>query len=173
MSRAVPILTEEDIERGSRRRDFDELRRGYVHEKGFTVIEMWECEWLRLYKTTTNVKLAIRENFPFRRSLTAQQLLEGIRKGNIFDYVQCDVEVSENLRENVANFPTVLKNILVSKNDIGDLMKTYAEEEGIMSQPRKMLISSFKLQNGTLITPLFLFNLQLGLVVTKKHRLVE
>ena len=52
-------------------------------------------------------------------------------------------------------------------------MKTYAEEEGTMSQPRKMLISSLTLQNGTLITPLLLFYLQLGLVVTKVHRFVE
>ena len=52
-------------------------------------------------------------------------------------------------------------------------MKTYAEEGGIMSQPRKMLISSFTLQNGTLNTPLLLFYLQLGLVVTKIHRFVE
>ena len=52
-------------------------------------------------------------------------------------------------------------------------MKMYAEEEGIMSQPRKMLISSFTLQNGTLITPLLLFYLQLGLLVTKIYRFVE
>ena len=52
-------------------------------------------------------------------------------------------------------------------------MKNYAEEQGLLSQPRKMLISSFTLQNGTLITPLFLFYLQLGLVVTKIHRFVE
>ena len=36
-----------------------------------------------------------------------------------------------------------------------------------------MLISSFTLQNGTLIAPMLLFYLQLGLVVTKKHRFVE
>ena len=52
-------------------------------------------------------------------------------------------------------------------------MKNYAEEERFLSQPRKMLISSFTLQNGTLITPLLLFCLQLGLVCTKKHRFVE
>ena len=52
-------------------------------------------------------------------------------------------------------------------------MKTYAEEDGIMSQPRKMLISSFTLQNGTLITPVLLFYLQLGHAVTKIHRFVE
>ena len=52
-------------------------------------------------------------------------------------------------------------------------MKMYAEEEGIISQPRKMLISSLTLQNGTLITLLLLFYLQLGLVVTKIHHFVE
>ena len=73
------LFTEEHVKRGSRR-ELDELRRSYIQEKGFTVIEMWECEWWRLYKTTVNVKLHIRENFPYRRSLTEQQLLEGIKK---------------------------------------------------------------------------------------------
>ena len=36
-----------------------------------------------------------------------------------------------------------------------------------------MLISSFTIHNGTLITPLLLFFLQLGLVCTKIHRFVE
>ena len=53
------------------------------------------------------------------------------------------------------------------------MMKTYAEEEGIISQPRKMLISTFTLQNGILITHLLSFYLQLRLVVTKIHRFVE
>ena len=108
---------------------------------------MWECEWWRLYKTTANVKLHIRENFRYRRSLTEQRLLEGIKKGTLFGYVQCDIEVPGNLRVNLANFPPILKKTLVSKNDIGDLTKTYAEEGGITSQPRKMLISGFTLQN--------------------------
>ena len=135
-----PPLTEEDIKRGSRKRELDELRRSFIQEENFTVIEMWEGEWWRLYKTTTNVKLHIRENFPYRRSPTEHQLLEGIEKGNLFGYVQYDIEVSENLRANFANFPPMFKNTLVSKNDIGDSMKTYAKEEGIMSQPQKMLI---------------------------------
>ena len=52
-------------------------------------------------------------------------------------------------------------------------MKNYAEEERLLSQPQKMLISSFTLQNGTLITSLLLLYLQLGLLVTKIHRFVE
>ena len=87
--------------------------------------------------------------------------------------MQCDIEAPEVVRSKFDNFPPLFKNTLFSKNHIGDLMKTYAQEEGIMSQPRKMLISSFALHNGTLITPLLLFYLQLGLVCTKIHRFVE
>ena len=168
-----PTLTEEDIKRGSRKRELDELRRGYIQEKGFTVIEMWECEWWRLYKTTNNVKLHIRQILPHRRSLTEQQLLEGIKKENLLGYVQCDIELPEILKANFANCPPIFRKTLVSKNDIGDLMKTYAEEDGILAQPRKVLISSSTLQNGNLTTPLLLFYLQLRLFVTKIHRSVE
>ena len=168
-----PSFTEEDIERGSRKRELDELRRHCIQQKVFTFIEMWECEWWRLYKTTTNVKLHIGENFPYRKSLTEHQLLEGIKKRYLFGYAQCDIEIPENLRASFANFPPIFKNTLVSKSDNGGLMKTYAEEEGIMCQARKMLISSVIIQNGTLFTPLMLFYLQLGLVCTKIHHFVQ
>ena len=49
-------------------------------------------------------------------------------------------------------------------------MKEYAEKEGIMSQPRRMLISSFHLNNGTIITPLLLYYLHLDLECTKIHQ---
>ena len=39
-----PSLTEEDIKRDSRKKELDNLRPGFIREKGFTVIEMWECE---------------------------------------------------------------------------------------------------------------------------------
>ena len=168
-----PSLAEEDIQLGSRKRELDALRRHYIQEKVFKVIEMWECEWWRLYKTTNTVKQHIREHFPYRRSLAAEQLLEEIKKGKLFGFVQCEIEVPEVLRSNFDSFLPTFKNTLVSRNDSGDLMKTYAEEKGIKSQPRKIIISSFTLQNGTLIAPLLLFCLQLGLVCTKKHRFLE
>ena len=103
---------------------------------------MWECEWWRHYKTTIIVKLHIREKFFYRRSLTEHQLLEGIKKGNIFGYVQCDIEVPGKMRSNFASFPPIFKKTLVSKNNFGDSMKTCAEEERKMSPPRKMLIQT-------------------------------
>ena len=168
-----PFLTEEEIQRGGKKRELNALRRHYIQAKGFKVIEMWECEWWRLYKTTNTVKQHIREHFPYRRSLAAEQLLEEVKKGKLLGYVQCNIEVPENLRSKFVNFPPIFKNTLVSRSDIGDLIKNYAADEKLFSQPRKMLIPSFTLQNGTLIIPLLLFYLQLGLVVTKINRFVE
>ena len=67
----------------------------------------------------------------------------------------------------------MFKNTVVSRDDFRNMMKQYAEKENIMVQPRKMLISSFIVTNGTNLTPLILFNLKLGLVCTKIHLFVQ
>ena len=52
-------------------------------------------------------------------------------------------------------------------------MKKKAEKERILPQPRKMVISSNFVTNGTSITLLLLFYLKLDLVCRKIHRFVH
>ena len=101
------------------------------------------------------------------------QGIKGIIDGRLFGYVQCDIEVPEHLRDYFSNIPPIFKSTAVSGDDIGNLMKQFAEKENIMVEPGRMLISSFFLTNGTIITPLLLFYLQLGLVCKKIHRFVQ
>ena len=169
---AHPSLTDSDIERGMKKRQQDEKRREYIQQKGYEIVEM-ECEWWRLYKTDAPVKSYLRANFPYKHPLSEEKLLQRIIDGRLFGYVQCDIEVPEHLRDYFSNFPPIFKNTVVSRDDIGNLMKEYAEKEGIMPQPRRMLISSFILTNGTIITPLLLFYLKLGLVCKNIHRFVQ
>ena len=44
-----PSLTEKDTQRGSKKREIAEMRRSYLQEKGFTLIEMLECGCLRVH----------------------------------------------------------------------------------------------------------------------------
>ena len=115
----------------------------------------------------------MRDSFPYKRPLREESLLEQIRSGKLFGYVQCDIEVPEVLKERVANFPPNFQNTNVGRHDIGSLMKKYAEKGGFLCQLRKMLISSYFLENGTLIAPLLLFHLDLGVVWKKIYRVVE
>ena len=93
--------------------------------------------------------------------------MQGIIDGRIFGYFQCDIEVPEHLRDYFSNFPPIFKKTAVSRDDIGNLMKQYAEKENIMVQPRRMLISSFILTNGTIITPFSCFICNLGWFVER------
>ena len=71
-----PSLTEEDIERGNNRREMDQMRKQYAKEKGQNVVELWECEWWNLSRTTPCVKEKLGESFPYKRPLREERLLE-------------------------------------------------------------------------------------------------
>ena len=108
---------------------------------------MWDCKWGELNRTDATVKNHLRANFPYQRPFSEERLMQEIKSGRLFGYVQCDLKVPEHLKPYFPNFPPILKNTDISRNDIGGLMKEYAENERIMSQPRRKLISSFHVQN--------------------------
>ena len=61
---ARPSLTEQDIERGNKKREMDDMRREYIEEKGYKVEEMWERDWWESFKTDDKIKNHVRTRFP-------------------------------------------------------------------------------------------------------------
>ena len=92
---------------------------------------------------------------------------------NCFGYVQCDLEVRVGLKYKFSNCPPIFKNFNVSRTDIGDYMRDYAIDNDLLRQQQRVLISSFKLETGTLITSLLKFYLILGLKCTQIYRFVQ
>ena len=115
----------------------------------------------------------VRKNFPYKLPLSSETLLTRIHEDKLFGYVQCDLEVPEELRERFASFPPIFKNCDVGRENIGKFMLEYAEKNALLLKPQRMLISSYNLNNGIVITPLLKFYLKLGLRCTKIHRFVE
>ena len=70
-----------------------------------------------MVEASKNVKKHIRENFPYKSSLAAEQPLEEIKNGKLFDCVQCVIEVPENLTTNFDNFLPIFKNTLIRKKE--------------------------------------------------------
>ena len=152
-----------------RKREIDELRKDYIRDKGDTIEEMWEFSWWDQFKNNVEVKNHVRTHFPFKRPLSASSLVPNIRNETLFGCLS----VPDKLKAYFFIFSPIFKNIDVTRNNIGEYMKTYAEENDLLKQPQQMLISRFKLSNGILITPLFKFYLNLGLQYTKIHRYVQ
>ena len=101
-------------------------------------------------------------------SVKEEWLLEKIKYGSLFGYVQCDIEVPGKLRKTFVNFSPIFKNKNVGTDDIGPFIKKNSEKEGLLTQFKRMLKSSFLLEDGTIITPLLLIYLDLGFDLKKQ-----
>ena len=166
------VFLSEYIERGIKKKELDKLRQNYIKQKGFTVIEMWECAWWRLYKTGPSVEEQIREKLPYRPSLAAYQILEEIKSANKFGYVQFDIEVPGKLKLHLANYSSIFKKVVVELKYCGkSITQALCRRRLEVSTSDN---ANFKLQltKGMLKTPLLLFYQHMGLVCTKMHRFV-
>ena len=127
------------------------------------VVEMWECDWKRERDTPP------RQNW----NMTQQQIIAAVVDGTLFGMVECDVRVPEHLQDHFAEMQPIFKNTTVTRDDIGPFMRQYAEENDIMSTPRRMLVGSFHGIKLLLATPLLRWYLAHGLVVDRVYQIVE
>ena len=155
----------------------------YLRETvGVTVIEMWECEWRRLKARDPRIRAFLKKRSlqssytsPFDRDqeIDDKSIIEAVKNEKLFGLVQCDVEVPEGLREHFSEMQPIFKNADISKNDIGDFMKEYAEEHGLLSQPRRSLIGSFFAKQRLFTTPLLKWYLEHGIEVSNVTTVLE
>ena len=116
---ARPALTDEDIHRGTKKGELDEMRTQYIEEKSYTVVEKWQCESWKIHRTDVSVKEDLRESILCKRPLRQRQLLDKIKSGALFRYVHCDIKVPDHLKNKFANFAPFSENTNVCRQDIG------------------------------------------------------
>jgi hypothetical protein len=81
--------------------------------------------------------------------------------------------VSEALKEHFSEMTPIFKNVEVSWEDIGDLMREHAIKNKILTAPRRTLIGSYLGEKILLATPLLKWYLEHGLEVTKIYQIIE
>ena len=72
--------------------------------------------------------------------LQEETLLKKIKSRSLIGYVQCNIEVAESPREAFKNFPPILQHKNIGRDDNTPFMKKCAEKEGLLIQPKTMLI---------------------------------
>ena len=77
-------LTHNEIMRGLRLREQDQMRKEYIEQKGYKVSGMWECKRLELYHTDATVKNHLRAKFPYQQPLREERLMQKIRSRKLF-----------------------------------------------------------------------------------------
>ena len=148
----------------------------YIRSEGYNLVEIYECEWMARVKTDQGVQSFIHtRQRPLRkkRSLSVDQIVRAIREDTLFGVIECDIHVPEHLLDHFAEMPPIFKNCNVGKEDIGDHMRNFADEHGLLNQPRRTLIGSMKGEKIMLITPLLKWYLEHGLQITDVYEVIE
>ena len=134
-------------------------------------VEMWECDWKEL-RDEPDVETFLDRPRHRRWMMTEQQILAAVIDGTLFGMVECDIHVPEHLQDHFAEMQPVFKNVTVTRDDIGPFMRQYAEENDIMSTPRRMLVGSYRGEKILLTTPLLRWYIAHGLVVDHVYQVV-
>ena len=79
--------------------------------------------------------------------MTQQQIIAAVVDGTLFGMIECDIRVPSELRAHFAEMQPIFKKATVTRDDIGPFMREYAEENDIMSTPRRMLVGSYHGKN--------------------------
>ena len=66
---ARPFLTDDDINRGTKKREMDGLRKDYIREKGYFKEEMWDCSWWEKIRNETMFGSVQCDLFPMKRAV--------------------------------------------------------------------------------------------------------
>ena len=147
----------------------------------YTVITMKECEWRLMKQCDPRVKEFCRQlpstsrassSLPLQ-GCTESQIIHAIAEGKLFGLCLVDLAVKPEDRKRFAEMPPIFKNVEVGREHIGETMCQYAEKNGILPKPRKMLISSYFGERILMATPLLRWYLRHGLVISAVHLVME
>ena len=72
-----------------------------------------------------------------------EQELDAVRDEKLFGCIECNIHLSEQLREQFSEMRPIFNNTEISRDDIGEFMKAYAEENDTMS--RRLIVSKMTL----------------------------
>ena len=113
----------------------------YLKTLGFTVIEEYECHWEKEKKTKACLNCKDVWSVPkpdnTKKNMSENEIIEGIKNGEIFGMAQVDIHTPENLKEHFSEMTPVFKNTRVKREDVGDHMLDHLLKTNRLKQPQR------------------------------------
>ncbi len=144
----------------------------YIRQAGFSLVEMWECDW-KVYKRTHTIHNPYTYPTEHTYRMTQNEILGHITNGSIFGAIEVDIHVPDGLKSRFEEMPPVFKNTTISQSDIGDYMQDYLAQTGKTFKDTRYLIGSMFGTKILIITPLLKWYMAHGLIITKVYQVIE
>ena len=160
----------------------------YIRDKGFNLVEMWECDFQKMCKENPDLQKFIDNKQPafyqkHKGKVSEQQILNGVSTERLFGMVEVDIEVPETWnseferemspQEYFSEMSPLFCTTDVPFECIGDHMQKHAKTFDLGDKPRRLLIGGMKGRKMLIATPLLKWYLDHGMVVTNIYQVIE
>ena len=161
-------------------------RRKYLEKLGYSVHEIWECQFNAVYKPHTQ---SIRDNYmpPFYKQhkwgLKRDTLLKSIQSGVLFGMAEVDIRVPDQWsgsfrsdippQEYYAEFSPLFCTTQIPEEVIVERMRRHCREQGFKIGKGRLLVGGMKAEKIMLSTPLLRWYLEHGLEIMDVHEVIE
>ena len=71
-----------------------------------------------------------------RRQLSFNKILHGVQNDSLFGLLIVDTHTPTELQPIFSDHPFIIKNVMVSREDIGEYMQKVADEHGFLKKPK-------------------------------------
>jgi hypothetical protein len=174
-----------------KRKERTEMITNYFTEKGFNVVEMYECEFNKMKRKSERLQLFINTHqSPFTqrypRRVNEKEIIEGVMTEELFGLVEVDISVPDSWEE-VSFVPDtklppkkyfeemspIFGNTEIPYDKIGKVMQDFITDNNMSEKPRRLLVGAMSAEKILLATPLLKWYISHGLKVTKVYQTIE
>ena len=153
-------------------------KKKYLESRNYKLIYIWECEMGELLKQEAHLKAEMEALKPaflkrYPHAVTMSDIIEGVRSGLFYGFLECDLHVPEALYGKFEGFPPLFSNHDVTPADVGPVMGQYIKDKSIKIVSRRLLISGMAAKGLLLNSRLLAYYLSLGLVITRISQTIE
>ena len=96
-----------------------------LQDQSYNAEITWEKDWQALLTQQPDIKSYLSQHRTythFKKYLTQDQVIQYIKDGRIFGFVECDIEVPDHLKEYFSEMTPIFKNVDVCLDDVGEFM---------------------------------------------------
>ena len=145
-----------------------------IESLGYKLEIMWECQFDKLLPTLTEIKTPL---IPFilRPSLSEENILAGIKSGELYGFLVADISTPEHLISNFKGFPPIIKRETITDEYLTPFMKNQIklEKPELKKFTRTTLIQCFNAKNKLLLTPLVKYYLSRGILISNISMFIQ
>jgi len=161
------------------RRQRTDERKAYLMSKGYNYIEIWECQYKKLLKSTIMQNIISDYLPPFYRKFGLHKfvdetiILNHVKSGIFFGVLEVDIHVPDDLYEFFKEFSPIFCTANIPFEAFGDHMQNFFKQRNLSTKDKRLLVGGMRARKILLASPLLQWYLQKGLVVTRLYQAIE